>query len=128
MDGRTSTNQSENGLQEADTSQLEPSGGISDLLNGTSTVEHIAPEQFTEGSKQVDPEQIITHHTVHEGAPILTIEAFNDIVEGGRESPTLVYSTEPEFFKVKELRFTRGMHKFDHGNGTFTISQPVAMQ
>jgi hypothetical protein len=124
----TSTNQNEEGLQDTGTNQSDHSADITDLLNERATVERDATEQITEGSKQSDPEQIITHHTIQEGTPILTIEAFNDIVKGGRsEPPSLVYSTEREFFKIKEHRFTQGMHKYDDGNGTYTISHPIAM-
>ncbi len=103
MEVETSTNQNEEGLQDTDTNQSDLSADITDLLNERATVEHDATEQITEESKQSDPEQIITHHTIQESTPILTIEAFNDIVKGGRsESPSLVYSTEREFFKIKE--------------------------
>ena len=128
MEGETSTNQGEESVQDAGTHHSDLSADITDLLNERETVERSATEQITEGSKQSDPDQIITHHTIQEGTPILTIEAFNDIVKGGRsESPSLVYSTDREFFKIKEDRFTRGMHKYDNGNGTYTINQPIAM-
>jgi hypothetical protein len=128
MEVETSTNQNEEGLQDTGTNQSDLSADTTDLLNERATVERDATEQITEESKQSDPEQIITHHTIQESTPILTIEAFNDIVKGGRsESPSLVYSTEREFFKIKEHRFTQGMHKYDNGNGTYTISHPIAM-
>jgi hypothetical protein len=128
MEVETSTNQNEEDLQDTGTNQSDLSADITDLLNERATVERDATGQITEESKQSDPEQIITHHTIQESTPILTIEAFNDIVKGGRsESPSLVYSTEREFFKIKKHRFTQGMHKYDNGNGTYTISHPIAM-
>jgi hypothetical protein len=39
----------------------------------------------------------------------------------------LVYSTDREFFKIKEYRFTQGMKKYDNGNASYTISHPIAM-
>jgi hypothetical protein len=128
MDVETSTNQNEEGLQDCGTNQSDLSADITDLLNESATVERNTTEQITEESKQSDPEQINTNHPAQGGTPILTIEAFNDIVKGGRsESPSLVYSTEQEFFEIKEHRFTRDMHRFDNGNGTYTISHPIAM-
>jgi hypothetical protein len=128
MEAESSTNQNEDGLQDSGTNQSDLSADITDLLIGRAAVERDSTEQITEGSSQSDPAQINTHHTIQEGTPILTVEAFNDIVKGGRsESPSLAYSTEREFFTVKENCFTRGMHKYDNGNGTYTISHPIAM-
>ena len=107
MEGETSTNQGEESVQDAGTNHSDLSADITDLLNERETFERSATEQITEGSKQSDSEQIITHHKSQGGTPILTIEAFNDIVKGGRSgSPSLVYSTEREFFEIREHRFT----------------------
>jgi hypothetical protein len=67
-------------------------------------------------------------HTFQEGAPILTFEACNDIIKGGRsELPILSHTTDQEFFKIKVRRFTQHMQKFVNGNGTYTIGHPIAM-
>jgi hypothetical protein len=60
--------------------------------------------------------------------PCSQVEAFNDIVHGGRnKSPILVGDSDQEFFRIKEQRFAQCMQRFDNGNGTYTITQPIAM-
>ncbi len=128
MEGNRSPNQSEGNLQDVGTNQSQLPGDITDLLEGSTSKEHIIAEE-SETETQV-LEQIIrtNHHTNHERAPILTIEAFNNIFQGGKnKSPILIHETDQEFFRIKEQPYTQNMEEFDNGNGNYMTSRPVAL-
>jgi hypothetical protein len=125
MESNTSTNQKDSGQQDAGIDHLRLSDDISVLLEDSTAGEQANTEGHSNAG-QGDPEQIKTHQ---EGTPVLTVEAFNDIVRGGRsKSPILIDDSDrQDFFQVKERRFAQCMERFDNGNGTYTISQPIAM-
>jgi hypothetical protein len=125
MESNTSTNQEDIGQQDAGIDHLRLSDDISVLLEDSAAGDRVNTEERG-NADEGNPEQIKTHQ---EGTPVLTVEAFNDIVRGGRsKSPILIDDTDhQDFFQVKERRFAQCMERFDNGNGTYTISQPIAM-
>jgi hypothetical protein len=125
MENNPSPNQDDGGLQDIGIHQSRPSSDITDLLGDGASSEHITSNKHITSN----PAQIRNpNYTFQGGTPVLTVEAFNDIVQGGRnKSPTLVDDTDQEFFKIKEHRFAQHMQRFDNGNGTYTISHPIAM-
>jgi hypothetical protein len=125
MESNTSTNQEDSGQQDAGLDQLRLYDDISALLEDSAAGEQINTEVLS-NADQADPDQIKTHQ---EGTPVLTVEAFNDIVRGGRsKSPILIDDQDhQDFYQVKERRFAQCMERFDNGNGTYTISQLIAM-
>jgi hypothetical protein len=52
MEEETSTNQNEENLQDTDTAQADLSADITDLPNERATIERVATEQITEGSRR----------------------------------------------------------------------------
>jgi hypothetical protein len=120
MESNTSTNQEDSGQQDAGIDHLRLSNDITVLLEDSAAGEQVNPEGRS-NPDQAETEQIKTHQ---EGAPILTVEVFNDIVQGGRsKSPILIDDTDhQDFFQVKERRFAQCMERFDNGNGTYTIT------
>jgi hypothetical protein len=128
MESNTSTNQGDSGQQDSSIDQLRLSDDITILLEGSGADGQVNTEVLG-NSDQVDPEQIRTYQAHQEGTPVLTVEAFNDIVRGGRsKSPVLVEGTNHhDFFQFKERKFAQCMQEFDNGNETYTISKPIAM-
>ncbi len=118
MESNTSTNQEDSGQQDAGIDQLSLrlSDDITVLLEDSAAGGQVNPGGHS-NPDQAETEQIKTHQ---EGAPVLTVEAFNDIVQGGRsKSPILIDDTDhQDFFKIKEQRFAQCMERFDNGNGT----------
>ncbi len=54
----------------------------------------------------------------------------NDIVKGGRStSPTSIreHTSDFEFFNIKEQRYHQHMQKLRNGDGSYTVSHPIAM-
>ncbi len=125
IENNTSPNQDDGGLLDIGTHQSRPSSDITDLLGDGPSSEHITSnEHITPDAAQIRN----SNHTFQEGTPVLTVEVFNDIVQGGRnKSPILVDDSDQEFFKIKEQRFAQHMQRFDNGSGTYTISHPIAM-
>jgi hypothetical protein len=61
-------------------------------------------------------------------ASILTVDVFNKIVRSSREkAPIHNHQTDLDFFRIKEQRYLKHLHKFQNDDGNCTISQPVAM-
>ncbi len=59
---------------------------------------------------------------------ILTVDILNDIVEGGRSaSPIRDHTSDGDFFNIKEQRYLQHMQKFRNGDGSYTISHPIAI-
>jgi hypothetical protein len=59
---------------------------------------------------------------------ILTVDVVNDIVKRGRtSSPIREYTSSLEFFNIKEQRYLQHMQKFRNGDGSYTVSHPIAM-
>lgn len=56
------------------------------------------------------------------------MDVFNKIVKSSREkAPIHNHQTDLEFFRIKEKRYLKHLHKFQNDDGNYTISQPVAM-
>ncbi len=56
------------------------------------------------------------------GAPILTVEAYNEIVKASGEGmPLFRHKTRMEFFKSKEANYLREMGKFKNDDGSFPL-------
>jgi hypothetical protein len=61
-------------------------------------------------------------------ASILTVDVFNKIVRSSREkAPIHNHQTDLDFFRIKEQRYLKHLHKFQNDDGNHTISQPIAM-
>jgi hypothetical protein len=65
---------------------------------------------------------------LQENTSILTVDVVNDIVKGGRStSPIREHTSDLEFFNIKEQRYQHHMQKFRNGDGSYTVSHPIAM-
>jgi hypothetical protein len=65
---------------------------------------------------------------LQENTSILTVDVVNDIVKGGRSiSPIREHTSDLEFFNIKEQRYHQHIQKFRNGDGSYTVSHPVAM-
>jgi hypothetical protein len=61
-------------------------------------------------------------------ASILTVDVLNKIVKSSREkAPIHNHQTDLDFFRIKEQRYLKHLHKFQNDDGNYTISQPIAM-
>jgi hypothetical protein len=65
---------------------------------------------------------------LYKGAPILTVETFNQIVKAsGRSTLLHQYNSRLEFFKSKEKNYLKEMGRYQNDDGSYTISHPIAM-
>jgi hypothetical protein len=65
---------------------------------------------------------------LYKGAPILTVETFNQIVKAsGEGTPIYQHKSRSEFFKSKEENYLKEMGKYKNDDGSYTISHPIAM-
>ena len=56
------------------------------------------------------------------------MDVFNKIVKSSREkAPIHNHQTDLDFFRIKEQRYLKHLHKYQNDDGNYTISQPVAM-
>ena len=54
---------------------------------------------------------------------ILTVEVFNKIVKSSREiAPIHNHQTDLDFFRIKEQRYFKHLHKFHNDDDNYTIS------
>ncbi len=59
---------------------------------------------------------------------ILAVDVVNGIVKGGRSiSPIREHTSRLDFFNIKEQRYLQHMQKFRNGDGSYTVSHPIAM-
>jgi FtsZ-binding cell division protein ZapB len=59
---------------------------------------------------------------------ILTVDLLNEIVKRARPtSPIRDHTSDLDLFNLKEERFRQGIKQFRNEDGSFTISQPIAM-
>jgi hypothetical protein len=105
-------------LQDTGTDQLRLSDDITSLLEDDTSDEHITSSEHINSNELNTSDPVTTTdqiYTFQEGTPVLTVEAFNDIVQGGRnKSPILIGDTDQEFFRIKEQGFAQCMQRFDN--------------
>jgi hypothetical protein len=96
--------------------QIQPSAGTTSL----------APPQ--EIISPAPPQETNSLALLQENTSILTVDVVNDIVKGGRStSPIREHTSDLEFFNIKEQRYHHNMQHFRNGDGSYTVSHPIAM-
>jgi hypothetical protein len=59
---------------------------------------------------------------------VLTVDLLNEIVKRARPtSPIREHTSDLDLFNLKEERYRHGIKQFRNEDGSFTISQPIAM-
>ena len=59
---------------------------------------------------------------------VLTVDILNEIVKRARPtSPIREHTSDLDLFNLKEERYRHGIKQFRNEDGSFTISQPIAM-
>ncbi len=83
----------------------------------------------SESTSAIQSQSPSPENLLEEGATsILTVDVFNKIVKSSREkAPIHNHQTDLDFFRIKEERYLKHLHKFQNDDGNYTISQPVAM-
>ena len=124
MGEESKSNQSEN----AEISQ--PQEEAQELLGTPPINNDIAPVQETNSRQEFTGTERVTvqeGELNHKGAPILTVEAFNEIAKAsGEGTPLYRHKTQSDFFKSKEANYLREMGRFQNDDGSYTISQSIA--
>ena len=83
----------------------------------------------SESTSAIQSQSPPPENLLEEGATsILTVDIFNKIVKSSRDkTPIHNHQTDLDFFRIKEERYLKQLHKFQNDDGNYTISQPVAM-
>jgi hypothetical protein len=121
MSGEGSSNQAEGRFisHSQETSQEESS--ISQ-----STITQITNEQHeTPNMERVAAQE---GEVLYKGAPILTVETFNQIAKAsGQNTPLHKHKSRSDFFKSKEESYLKEMGKYQNDDSSYTVSHPIAM-
>jgi hypothetical protein len=119
--GQTTSTQADNSHlpdEASSGSQIQPPGDTGNTS--------LAPPQET--TSLAPPQETNSLALLQENTSILTVDVVNDIVKGGRStSPIREHTSDLEFFNIKEQRYHQHMQKFRNGDGSYTVSHPIAM-
>jgi hypothetical protein len=132
MDGEPPSNQEEVGTPETTGTPAQiqignESNSIEPALHTSS--DHTETQVSTDGILALQSQYPPPENLLEEGdTSILTVDIFNKIVKSSREkAPIHNHQTNLDFFRIKEQRYLKHLHKFQNDDGNYTISQPVAM-
>jgi hypothetical protein len=132
MEGVSSPNQSEFKGQDI-SSQVSNSnspnlGSSSHQVHPVDNHDNTSLASTQENTSLAPPQEVTSLALPHEVTSILTVDILNDIVEGGRSaSPIRDHTSDGDFFNIKEQRYLQHMQKFRNGDGSYTISHPIAI-
>jgi hypothetical protein len=100
----------------------------SNLPDEASSGSQIQPTGDAGTTSLAPPQETTSLALLQENTSILTVDVLNDIVKGGRStSPIREHTSDLEFFNIKEQRYHQHMQKFRNGDGSYTVSHPIAM-
>jgi hypothetical protein len=100
----------------------------SNLHDVASSGSQIQPTDDAGATSLAPPQETTSLALLQENTSILTVDVVNDIVKGGRStSPIREHTSDLELFNIKEQRYHQHMQKFRNGDGSYTVSHPIAM-
>jgi hypothetical protein len=120
-----SPNQAEAEGSGPEASTQENNSNLPDL---GSSGEQIQPAVNASNTSLAPPQENTSLALVQANISIFTVDVLNDIVKGGRPtSPIREHTSDLDLFNIKEQRYHQHIQKFRNGDGTYTVSHPIAM-
>jgi hypothetical protein len=127
-----SPNQAEGSEQatsvQEDNSNLLDQGSSGDQIQPAIDASTTSLALLQDDTSLATPQENTSLALLQANTSILTVDVLNDIVKGGRStSPIREHTSDLDFFNIKEQRYHQHMQKFRNGDGSYTVSHPIAM-
>jgi FtsZ-binding cell division protein ZapB len=132
MEGDPPSNQEEVGTPDTTGTPAQVQDNHESISNDPAlqtSSEQTETQVSSESTSAIQSQSPPPENLLEEGATsILTVDIFNKIVKSSRDkTPIHNHQTDLDFFRIKEERYLKHLHKFQNDDGNYTVSHPVAM-